>query len=174
MLDTPEMERTYAGFWARFAAYFIDAAIVAFMLVQLYELMQVSLLTYFASHPDKLKAIEHVLNNTRDFSSGYSSQYEITQFLMYYILSAYSLMVTWVYFAGFESSPLMATPGKWLLGLYVTDEENNRVTFGKATGRHWAKIISGIILGFGYIMAGYTDYAQALHDKMAGCLVYRK
>ena len=174
MLDTPEMERNYAGFWPRFAAYFIDGAIVSFMLLQIYELMQFSLLTYFASHPDKLKAIEHLLNSSREYSSSYSNQYEITQYLMYYILSAYSLVVTWVYFAGFESSPLMATPGKWLLGIYVTDEENNRVSFGKATGRHWAKIISGALLGIGYIMVGFTDYAQAMHDKMAGCLVYRK
>jgi uncharacterized RDD family membrane protein YckC len=73
-----------------------------------------------------------------------------------------------------ESSPLRGTIGKWALGIYVTNLEGQRISFATATGRFFGKIISGLILGIGYIMAGATDRKQALHDKMAECLVMRK
>ena len=52
--------------------------------------------------------------------------------------------------------------------------DGNRIYFGRANGRYWGKIISGLILGIGYIMAGFTEKKQALHDMMAGCLVVKK
>lgn len=79
--------------------------------------------------------------------------------------------ISWMYYAGFESSTKQATPGKMALGLKVTSMEGRRIGFGKATGRHFGKIISTFILLIGYIMAGFTEKKQALHDKMAGCLV---
>ena len=60
------------------------------------------------------------------------------------------------------------------LGLKVTDMEGNRISFGRATGRYFGKIISGMILYIGYIIAGFTEKKQALHDIMANCLVTRK
>lgn len=83
------------------------------------------------------------------------------------------LLVTWFYFAGFESSELQATPGKQMMGLKVTDVNMgyDRIGFRKATGRHFGKIISGAILLLGFIMAAFTEKHQALHDRMAGCLV---
>ena len=77
----------------------------------------------------------------------------------------------WLYFSAFESSKRQATPGKQLMGLKVTDLKRNRIGFWKATGRHFGKIISGAILLIGFIMAAFTEKKQALHDKMAGCLV---
>ena len=56
----------------------------------------------------------------------------------------------------------------------VTDLEGNPINFGRATGRYFGKIISGMILYIGYILAGFTEKKQALHDIMAGCLVVRK
>jgi uncharacterized RDD family membrane protein YckC len=50
-----------------------------------------------------------------------------------------------------------------------------RVSFGRATGRHFAKIITNMVPAFiGYIMAGFTERKQALHDMIAGCLVLRR
>lgn len=80
----------------------------------------------------------------------------------------------WLYFAGMESSSYQATFGKQWLGLKVTDTENKPIGFGKATGRHFGKIVSGIILYIGFVMAGFTEKKQALHDMMAGCLVVRR
>lgn len=89
-----------------------------------------------------------------------------------------SLLLTfifdWLYYAILESSSLQATIGKMAVGVIVTDLDIKRVSFGKASVRFWAKIISGLILSIGYIMAGFTEKKQALHDMIAGCLVIRK
>lgn len=84
------------------------------------------------------------------------------------------LILGWVYFATMESSSAQGTLGKMALGIKVTDLEGNRVGFGKATGRHFGKIISAIILCIGFIMVAFTQKKQGLHDMMAGCLVVNK
>jgi uncharacterized RDD family membrane protein YckC len=59
--------------------------------------------------------------------------------------------------------------------LIVTDLYGNRITFARASGRFFAKIITGLIpLFIGYILAGITEKKQALHDMIAACLVLRK
>ena len=81
----------------------------------------------------------------------------------------------WLYFAVMESSARQATFGKAAMSLRVTNLEGQRLTFGHATGRFFAKIVSGLIpLAIGYIMAGFTEKKQALHDMIAGTLVLRK
>ena len=84
------------------------------------------------------------------------------------------LILGWIYFAAMESSPTQGTLGKMALGIKVTDMEGDRVEFGRATGRHFGKIISTIILLIGYIMIAFTQKKQGLHDIMAGCLVVNK
>jgi len=79
--------------------------------------------------------------------------------------------ITWLYFAGLESSSLQATPGKLALGIKVTNGTGGRLSFARATGRHFAKIVSAIILFIGYLMALWTERKQALHDIIADCLV---
>ena len=66
-----------------------------------------------------------------------------------------------------------ATLGKMALGLKVTDVHGRRLTFGNALGRSLAKILSGLILAIGYIMAAFDDRKQGLHDKMASTLVMK-
>ena len=91
-------------------------------------------------------------------------------FAMFFLIGLY-----WLYFAGMESSERQATFGKAAMSLRVTDLEGRRLTFGHATGRFFAKIITGMIpLGIGYFMAGFTEKKQALHDMIAGTLVLRK
>src|SRR5262249_50693279 len=48
---------------------------------------------------------------------------------------------------------LGATPGKMALSLKVVRADGSPVGLGRAIGRHFAKYLSGIILGIGYIMA---------------------
>jgi len=78
------------------------------------------------------------------------------------------------YHAYFVSSEKMATPGKRLCGLYVTDLEGHRLGFGHALGRNLAALASYLTLYIGFIMAGFTERKQALHDKIAGTLVHRQ
>jgi uncharacterized RDD family membrane protein YckC len=81
------------------------------------------------------------------------------------------IVVTWLYFAMMESSERQGTLGKGIMNIRVTDTQGNRISFGRATGRYFAKILSGLILMIGYIMAAFTEKKQALHDMIAGTLV---
>ena len=84
------------------------------------------------------------------------------------------IVIGWLYFALMESSKLQATLGKMMIGVVVTDLEGNRISFGRATGRYFGKVVSSVILLIGYIMAAFTKRKQSLHDIMAKCLVIRK
>jgi uncharacterized RDD family membrane protein YckC len=92
-----------------------------------------------------------------------------------FLLCAISIVMMWIYYAWMESSSHQGTLGKMALGLIVTDLEGRRINFARASGRYFAKIITGLIpLGIGYMMAGFTEKKQALHDMIASCLVLRK
>jgi len=85
-----------------------------------------------------------------------------------FLAATVSLLLTWLYHALMESSEWQATLGKRVLGLVVTDMAGRRVSFGRATGRHFAKIITNMVPAFiGYIMAGFTERKQgaARHDR---------
>ncbi len=91
------------------------------------------------------------------------------------IFVAAGIIGGWLYHALCESSEWQGTPGKKALGLIVTDLAGQRISFGRATGRYFAKIITGMVpLGIGYILAGITEKKQALHDMIASCLVLRR
>jgi uncharacterized RDD family membrane protein YckC len=87
------------------------------------------------------------------------------------IANLVSLVVTWLYYALMESSSWQGTLGKRLLGIKVTDLNGDRISFARATGRHFAKIISSLICLVGFIMVAFTERKQGLHDMMAGTLV---
>jgi uncharacterized RDD family membrane protein YckC len=84
------------------------------------------------------------------------------------------ILFGWFYFALMESSERQATIGKYMLGIMVTDTHGRRISFYRASGRHFGKIVSSITLGIGFIMAGFTKKKQTLHDIMFDCLVVVK
>ena len=88
--------------------------------------------------------------------------------------TGFGILIGWLYYALMESSETQATLGKMAMGIKVTDLNGGRISFGRATGRHFGKIVSVIILFIGFIMAGWTQKKQALHDIMAECLVVIK
>lgn len=87
--------------------------------------------------------------------------------------SSISTVVSWLYYALMESSAKQATVGKMALGIIVTDLEGRRIGFGRATGRYFAKILSALILGIGFLMVAFTERKQGLHDMLAGTLVIK-
>jgi uncharacterized RDD family membrane protein YckC len=87
-------------------------------------------------------------------------------------LSIISILIGVVYFAGMESSARQATLGKILLGLKVGDAQGNKITFGNAVGRYFAKILSALILFIGFMMIGWDAKKQGLHDKLASTYVF--
>ncbi|MFH1071378.1 MAG: RDD family protein, partial [Candidatus Glassbacteria bacterium] len=81
------------------------------------------------------------------------------------------LVVTVLYYAVFESSRRQATPGKMLLGLFVTDLQGGRISFRRALGRTAVKGVGKLPFYWGYVLALFTGRSQALHDLVAGTLV---
>jgi len=153
---------TYAGFWKRFAAYLIDSVIIGIVMGIFMMIFGIGLFTSMAT-VDPMQMDE---GDAETMAAGVVGGM-ITFFLL---LSA----AQWLYFALMESSSKQATLGKMALSIIVTDLTGNRLSFGRATGRYFGKIISGAILMIGYIMAGFTEKKQALHDIIAGCLVVNK
>lgn len=157
----PPVTRSYAGFWLRFVAHLVDGIITgaAFMLL----FIPAALFT-------GLGASLHGLRRDTPPDPAVIAAFISTMVL----LAAGSLVAGWLYYAYFESSEWQATLGKKVMNLVVTDLTGNRISFGRASGRFFAKMISGLIpFGIGYIMAGFTERRQALHDMIASCLVLR-
>ncbi len=143
----PEGGIVHAGFWRRVAAYMVDSLILS-----------VGMLIVFGVIGAATAAL---------FASDHGGMAGLLIFLGYVLV----IVGIWLYFAKFESGPSQATPGKRVMGIKVTDDKGQRIGFGRATGRFFGKIISGMILYIGYMMAGFTGRKQALHDLMAGCCV---
>jgi len=152
----------YAGFWLRFVAYLIDSVVV---FAAFAALVLVSIPIFGIGY---LQQLASGLNNSEpDFSPALI-------FVIFDLILAISVAV-WLYYAFMESSSRQGTLGKMAMGLTVTDIQGQRVSFGRATGRFFSKIITGLVpLFIGYIMAGFTAKRQALHDMIASCLVMRR
>ncbi len=148
----------YAGFWKRFAAYFIDKLIIGVAAMIIIIPMAIMLgMAGFMSQRRELDSVDLML----------------TTFVFYLFIGIIIYVGEWLYFALMESKR-GATIGKMALGIVVTDLNGHRISFGRATGRYFSKILSGIILYFGFMMAGWTQQKQALHDIIANTLVLEK
>jgi uncharacterized RDD family membrane protein YckC len=153
----------YAGFWLRFVAYLIDAVIsgIAFVIL----LIPLFVLTGAGAALSKIGSGEDISDDVAAFLG------------IGFILGFFGIvfLVSWLYYALSESSSWQATPGKKMLNLKVTDMTGQPISFGRASGRFFARIITHMIpLAIGYIIAGFTEKKQAIHDMIASCLVLRK
>lgn len=140
----------YGGFWRRFVAYIIDAIVLYIVAIPIFMIAGVGNM----------------------MSMDPAAQPEIGA--GFWIAYLAVIVINWLYFALLESSGKQATLGKMALGMVVTDLDGNRISFGKATGRFFGKLLSGLILLIGYIMAAFTERKQALHDMLAGTLVLKR
>jgi uncharacterized RDD family membrane protein YckC len=154
----------YAGFWLRVVAAIIDNLILAVPTVFLFMLL-------FASAMPMLMrgAEENPMAVAMVFLPRFAT------------LALISVVGRWLYWSLMEASEWQATLGKKALGLYVTDLEGRRTTFGRISGRYWAgrgvtivPYLGGLYYLIDCIMAGLTERKQALHDSIANCLVLRK
>ncbi|HVR90973.1 MAG TPA: RDD family protein [Novosphingobium sp.] len=137
----------YGGFWIRFVAYIIDAII--------------------------LQIVATVLGLFVGVGIGAAGAGEDAVAASTLIAVGLSLVINWLYYAILESSEWQGTVGKKALSLVVTDESGERLGFGRATGRYFAKFLSSFILAFGFFMIGWTQRKQGLHDMIAGTLVHK-
>ena len=154
---------TYAGFWWRFLAYIIDDLIISFVNFILIAPVWAMLgLSFFGLvRHEHYSYDESWLGFIGPFVGG----------IIY--ASVIATAAKWLYFSLMESSKYQATLGKMAIGIKVTDMNGNRISFARATGRYFGKILSGMIIMIGYIMAGITEKKQALHDILAETLVIK-
>jgi uncharacterized RDD family membrane protein YckC len=153
----------YAGFWLRFVAYVIDALLCG-LIFTVFALILVAII-----------GVGTLRGSNETFNSPESYFAAPAAILFFCAILTVAIFGSWLYYALLESSTHQGTLGKISLGLIVTDLEGRRITFARASGRFFAKIITGLIpLCIGYIMAGFTAKKQALHDMIASCLVLKK
>lgn len=150
----PRMQ--YAGFWIRFLAILLDGIILSIV----------------------FSPISFGIFGLMGVSAGLGNRSDSAQIMALLIpaivvVASIGLVAKWLYEALLTSSSKQATIGKMACGLRVTDLQGRRLTFARATGRFFAKYISGLTLLIGYIMAGFTERKQALHDFIAGTYVIK-
>lgn len=137
----------YASFWWRTLALLIDGVLLYF--VNMMISVPFSMQGFLSVNPEDPSEI-------------------ISLMLMYSLLS---LVIYWLYDALLESSKFQATFGKMAIKLFVTDEQGKKISFARATGRHFGKYLSMMILFIGFVMVAFTPKKQGLHDILAGTLV---
>lgn len=97
--------------------------------------------------------------------------------LLFKIIGLYSvgldILLALLYTPFFEASELQATPGKALLDMRVVNMSGGRITFKKAFIRYLVRIVSGLLICFGFLMMLFTEKKQTLHDLAAETLVVR-
>lgn len=140
----PAGEAIHGGFWRRTSAYLIDTFLVGI--------------------------VNFIVNLIVGFGAAATGSAEVALGANFLAMLV-NIGITWFYFAKFESGDDQATLGKRAMSLKVTDDFGNRISFGRATGRHFGKILSGLIMGVGFFMVGFTERKQGLHDMLANTFV---
>jgi uncharacterized RDD family membrane protein YckC len=149
--------RRFGGFWIRFLAIIIDAIIigVASAIIRIpLGLAGLGVSLGLGRNPDPnqvLAAVPAIMSLIG---------------LSFIIQLALSLGYE-VYFLSTRG----ATPGKMALGLKVTRADGGPISAGLAAGRYFGKILSGLILWIGFIIAAFDSEKRALHDHICGTRV---
>lgn len=142
----------YAGFWKRFAAWFIDSIVIG--VASLVIAVPIGLLAALLPGND----IDGLLE---------SSAFDALSQVISWIVSAW-------YFGWMYASSHQASLGKMAVGIKVVRGNGEALGFWRGFWRTFAQILSGVILLIGYIMAAFTERKQALHDMICDTLVVDK
>lgn len=150
--------RRLSGFWRRFWALFMDGFVLSAVFMPFFFLLVFPLMTQHA-------------NQLSDAETAASAMIEIWAAILPFAVLAGA--GRWLYFALFQASRKQATLGQMALGIRVTDLEGRRISFARASGRHFAHIITGLTFGIGYLTVLFTEKKQCVHDMIAGTMVER-
>lgn len=148
------MQNVYASFWRRLVAFIIDNIVISFPTMLLSGVVAALFMPQLLSSMEAEPSPESIYALLSTYG-----------FVM--LLNLVSALFFWLYYAFMESSAKQATLGKMAMGIKVVDENGQRISFARATGRTFSKIISYTILYFGFFMAAFTKKRQALHDLIA-------
>lgn len=146
----------YAGFWKRAIAFIID--------------------TFLAALPPIIICLPLMIWQVYSMANAPEAEYAsrmMVIFILMFALQILNLVSFWLYFALQESGKHQATWGKRLLKIKVVDKDGGRISFFRATGRAFSKLLSSMIMYIGFIMAGLTNRKRALHDYIVDTYVVR-
>lgn len=159
----------YAGFWLRLVAHLIDGVILTI------GFLAVVGITVAVVGVGFFRSLAAGINANPPGAGAPFPVFPAVLVGLFFLVIAVFIVLSWLYYAWMESSEHQGTLGKMALGLTVTDMQARPVSFARASGRFFSKFITQMIpLAIGYILAGFTEKKQALHDIIAGCLVLRK
>ena len=149
---------TYAGFWPRFGAYFIDG-IVAGIIVKISMTVTMLPMTYYLS---------------QGYMSGNPQLGAIPPSLPMALFLGISLSVAlqalyYILMWGYRG----ATLGKMALKIKIVSTDGSPISYGAAFLRYIGTIISGIPFSLGYLWMLWDDKKQTWHDKIASTCVVR-
>jgi uncharacterized RDD family membrane protein YckC len=145
----------YAGFWIRLLAAIIDSVIVGvvFKVLQLALFPSMAVVTVAPPSANPWEALGPQL-----------AKLGWTTLLSTAVSAIYS---TW--FIG----ALGAVPGMMALGLKVVRPDGSAVGYARACARYFAAVLSGIMLGIGYLLIAFDSEKRALHDMICDTRVIK-
>jgi uncharacterized RDD family membrane protein YckC len=146
----------YAGFWLRFLGWLVDAIILGVV----GAILQTALVGSFVTIPRPQPGTVPDLSSLGPMMG------------MLGLVSLLNIAIGACYEAFFVAN-LSATPGKMVIGVKVVRPDGSRVDLGRAFGRYFAKILSGLILCIGYIMVGFDAQKRGLHDMICDTRVIK-
>lgn len=141
----------YAGFWIRFAAKVIDGLILFVVNLGVGLVVQGGFTAAGAA-------------------AGHATAAGIAGMVTAWLLQMGLSLVYTVFFLG----RFGATPGKMACGLLVVRADGSPISYGRAVGRHFADILSGLTLCIGYLIAAFDSEKRALHDHICDTRVITK
>jgi len=140
-------EMRYAGFWIRFAAKFIDGLILGALIMIPAFIIGFSQAT--SGRPGSAGLILQVIINV-------------------------GFLVVNLGYTIFFLGKFGATPGKMACKIHVLTSQGAPIGYGRAAGRGFAELLSGIICDIGYIIAAFDKQKRALHDHICDTRVVYK
>lgn len=149
----------YGGFWIRLLAHLIDHVILGAVAAPLFFIMALPTIVRVAHEAER--------------NQEPSPEMIMAILSSVFLYAAVAFAGQWLYEAWLTSSSWQGTIGKRVLRLKVVDEAGNRIGFGRATGRFFAKILSSMFFCIGFIMIGFTERKRGLHDMLAGTVVMK-
>jgi len=138
----------YAGFWTRFGAKFIDGMLLM--------VVNWTITAIFAGIAGAIGG------NNSHVLMGASA---VSMLCNLFIGASYT-----TYFLGSRG----ATLGKMACGIRVVMADGGSISYGRALGRHFAEMLSGMTLMIGYIIAAFDSEKRTLHDHICGTRVVMK
>jgi uncharacterized RDD family membrane protein YckC len=144
----PAVGMRYAGFWFRVLAFLIDSVILG----------TVSSILQYAMFPATLMNTP-VPPGSNPFDTLGPA---LARAGWAILVSTFFSMTYSAWFIG----ALGATPGLMALGLKVVRPDGSPIGYGRAVARYFAAMLSGMILGIGYLLVAFDSEKRALHDMI--------